>query len=84
MLNIVPSTINPVILGILGLWEIVWKAIACWKAARNSQKIWFVVILVINTIGILPIIYLLFFRKKKIAATGVKAIPKKMKKKKRR
>lgn len=47
-------------------WEMIWKAIAMWKAARNGQRNWFVFILLFNTIGILPILYLKFFQKKKV------------------
>ena len=53
------STVWAVVLAGLALWELVWKGLALWKAARKSEKAWFVVILVINTAGILPIIYLL-------------------------
>lgn len=45
--------------------DLVLKGISLWKAARNTQKGWFVALLVVNTVGILPIIYLLFFEKKK-------------------
>ncbi len=45
-------------------WSLVWKGIALWKSARNSQKVWFVVLLIVNTVGILDIIYLYFFQKK--------------------
>lgn len=45
------------------LWELIWKGIACWKAGRNDQLVWFVALFVLNTAGILPIIYLLFFQK---------------------
>jgi len=44
---------------ILILWDFTWKVIALWKAARNNQLVWFVCIAVFNTIGILPIIYIL-------------------------
>ena len=47
------------------LWELAWKAIAMWKAAGNKQLAWFIVILVFNTLGILPIVYILFFQKKR-------------------
>jgi len=40
------------------------KGLALWKSARNSQKGWFIAILIINSLGILPIIYLLVFQKK--------------------
>lgn len=45
------------------VWELVWKGIALWKSARNSQSNWFVALLVLNTAGILPIIYLKFFQR---------------------
>ena len=54
----------PLIL-ILAVWESVWKIIAMWKAARNKELAWFICIGVINTVGILPIIYILTHRKKK-------------------
>ncbi len=39
-------------------WSIVWKAIALWLAARNNHKLWFGIMIVINTVGILEIIYI--------------------------
>jgi hypothetical protein len=50
---------------VLVIWEAIWKGIGMWKAGRNNQLAWFIVILLINTIGILPIVYLLWFQKKK-------------------
>ncbi|MFC1768328.1 DUF5652 family protein [Nanoarchaeota archaeon] len=47
------------------IWEAVWKGIALWKSGRNKQLPWFVCIFIFNTVGILPIVYLLFFQKKK-------------------
>lgn len=44
--------------------DIILKGITLWRAARHSQKGWFVALLIVNSIGILPIIYLLFFEKK--------------------
>ncbi len=49
---------------IILLWELTWKAIAMWHAARRNQLSWFVVLLILNTVGILPIVYLLSNRKK--------------------
>lgn len=48
----------------LGIFELVLKAFALWHSARGRQIAWFVCLLVLNTAGILPIIYLLFFKKK--------------------
>lgn len=46
------------------IWEAIWKSIALWKSARNNQLNWFIAILILNTVGILPIIYIKFFQKK--------------------
>lgn len=46
-------------------WSIVWKGIALWESARNGHKGWYIAILILNTLGILEIIYLIFFNKKK-------------------
>lgn len=67
---------------ILIIWALIWKGLALWHTARNKQKIWFVFILILNTAGILPIIYLLFFRRKRIADFKLKPITKKVVKKK--
>lgn len=49
----------------LVLWGGVWKAIALWKAARNNALAWFIVFCVLNTAGILEIIYIFAFAKNK-------------------
>lgn len=52
------------------IWTIPWKGVALWRAARNGQRIWFVLMLIINTLGILEIIYIFIFSKKKMEAPG--------------
>lgn len=47
----------PIIL-FTGLWSIVWKGLALWHSGRRGQTKWFVVLLVVNTLGILEIMYL--------------------------
>jgi len=47
------------------IWELTWKGFALWKAARNNHGVWFVCIIIFNTVGILPIVYLLFNKTKK-------------------
>ncbi|MBW2999733.1 hypothetical protein KY339_03595 [Candidatus Woesearchaeota archaeon] len=49
----------------LVIWAAIWKGIGLWKSGRNNQLAWFVVLFILNTAGILPIVYLLFFQKKK-------------------
>ena len=48
-------------------WSALWKGIALYQAARNSQKYWFVALLVVNSLGILEVCYLVFWQKKKKA-----------------
>jgi hypothetical protein len=69
--NFFAGSASPGILGVSGLllvivvlWSIVWKGMALWKSAREGSKVWFVVLLVVNTVGILDILYLYVFSKK--------------------
>ena len=55
---------NPLVLVLLTAWIITWKGIALWKAARVSHKWWFVILIVVNTFGILEIIYFYFVARK--------------------
>ena len=52
----------------LFIWSIPWKGFALWKSARRGEKVWFVVFLLVNTIGILEILYLFYFSEKKVKA----------------
>ena len=45
-------------------WSVFWKGLALWKAARGKQKYWFIVILLLNSLGLLEIVFLAFFQKK--------------------
>ena len=47
------------------IWELAWKGYGMWRASRNNQPIWFICILLINTIGVLPIVYIFFFQEDK-------------------
>ena len=60
----IPETPTLILLILLIIWQLVWKGIALWKSGRNNQLKWFIAIFVLNTVGILPIIYLKFFQKK--------------------
>ncbi|OGK28737.1 hypothetical protein A3D06_01360 [Candidatus Roizmanbacteria bacterium RIFCSPHIGHO2_02_FULL_40_9] len=55
-----------IILFIIFTWSIAWKGLALWHAAHNREKIWFVVILIANTAGILEILYLFIFSTSKL------------------
>ena len=61
---------HPEIVLMLTIWILVWKGLALWKAAQRQEKAWFVVLLVLNTIGLLDILYLFVFsRDKKLLAS---------------
>ena len=66
-------TFNLWLLSILIIWSVIWKGIALWYAARNSQTAWYIVMLIINTAGILEIVYLLFFRRQSDAGFYTKS-----------
>lgn len=45
---------------VLVVWELSWKGVAMWRAAKLKAPYWFAALLILNTAGILPILYLLF------------------------
>jgi len=56
---------NPYILLVLVIWSLIWKAIALWRSSQNGQKVWFGTFVVLHTLGLVEIIYLIFFSKRK-------------------
>lgn len=52
------TTTWAVTLGLLAIWDITWRGFALWRAAQLRSSNWFIALLVINSVGILPIIYL--------------------------
>lgn len=65
--ELIPWLIAAII--IVSIWSIIWKAFGLWYSAKNKDKPWFILIFILNTLGILPIVYLYlktdFFSKKK-------------------
>jgi hypothetical protein len=60
-------TANPWII-LLIIWSIVWKLTALWKAAKRNHLTLFIVLGVVNTAGIVEIIYItyLYFKEKNL------------------
>ena len=54
-----------VIISLLLIWELAWKAVALWKAGHNNQPVWFVAMFLINSVGILEILYIFIFQRKR-------------------
>ncbi|MBU1203566.1 MAG: hypothetical protein KKG60_00680 [Nanoarchaeota archaeon] len=76
---------------LVGIWDLVWKAIGIGNAAKRKHVAWAVVMVIFNTVGILPMVYMIFFRNKKkstsakpVAKPAAKAIRKKAVKKKKK
>lgn len=80
------SGISVWLLLIIIVWTAIWKLLGLWKSARNTHIAWFIVIALLNTAGILPILYIYVFSKmgkKKAKKTAKKKVTKKSKKKKK-
>ena len=60
-----PFWIAPFFLAFI-LWSVFWKGLALWHSAGRGQYWWFVIMLIVNTAGILEIIYLFAVLKLKL------------------
>lgn len=49
------------ILIVIVIWIIIWKLLALWKSARKGHIVWFIILAIINTVGILEILYFYIF-----------------------
>lgn len=56
---------NPALLFALVGWSIALKGFALWKAAHRESKPWFIVLLFINTFGILELVYIFIVTRQK-------------------
>jgi hypothetical protein len=54
-------------LALLALWQIPWKGWALWRASHLDDKVWFIILLVVQTLGILDIIYIFLISRRKRA-----------------
>ena len=50
---------------VLAVWSLAWKIPALWISARKKQLVWFIVLILVNTAGILEILYIFIFSKMK-------------------
>lgn len=65
MFNLFPNNfLSAYLIFPLLLWSLFWKAWSLWLAARRNQKIWFGALLILNTLGILEILYIFYFSKR--------------------
>jgi len=47
------------------IWSLCWQLVALWKAATNRQLAWFITLALLNTAGMLPILYIYFYQQDK-------------------
>ena len=66
------TQMSPIITYLVIVWSIILKGLALWRAARYDQRNWFVAILVLQTLGILEIVYLFKFAKKRFQLSEIR------------
>jgi ABC-type glycerol-3-phosphate transport system permease component len=54
-----------VIIAILSIIDVILRGFGMWRASKNNSKVWFWLLLLISSLGILPLIYLLISKKAK-------------------
>ncbi len=54
-----------VLIAVVAIWDMVWKLMAMWKAAKKNSVVWFIVLALVNSAGILPILYIYVFSETK-------------------
>ncbi len=57
------GTSGIILVTILSIIVAILKGLALWNAAKRHEKWWFVVMLILNTVGILEWVYLVFVAK---------------------
>ncbi len=57
------ATATMILFSVIAVWSLVWKGLALWKSSKKNHLIWFIVLLVVNTVGILEILYIFIFSK---------------------
>lgn len=72
------------VLVIVLIWSAIWKALALWKSARLKSPIWFIILFVVNTMGILEILYIFLFSKINLGSAQTQKPKSKKKRKNKR
>lgn len=65
--------VPPFVLIVLYIWSLAAKGLALWRAANLGQRNWFIAILVLNTIGIVELVYLFKFANKKLTLKEIRS-----------
>lgn len=54
---------NPQFLFPFVIWSLFWKGFALWQTAARRHLVWFLIIFLINTLGLLEIAYIFYLHK---------------------
>lgn len=73
------ENLDLILITVITIWSTLLKGIALWRAANLKQRNWFIVMLIINTIGILELVYLFRFASKRLTIKEVKSWTSKIK-----
>lgn len=65
----IPSWVFTIMI-LIFVWSYIWKLFALWTAGRKNSIVWFVALALINTMGILEILYIFVFSKMKKKETS--------------
>ncbi len=57
--------------------DLILRGLALYKSARQEQKIWFIALLIVNTLGVLPLVYLVLQKRAKVKPAAKKTIRRK-------
>lgn len=73
------ATPDPLIIAViivLSVWQLIWKGIALWRSSQLKQRNWFIALFILiplNDMGILEIVYLFWFAKKRLTISELKS-----------
>lgn len=63
MQDIVAILSRPEVYIIFLTWSLIWKGLALWQSATKRHLVWFMILLVVNTLGILEILYIFYLNR---------------------
>ena len=63
------------LLVVLAIWEAVWKGVGLWRAGVDRNLLWFVLMFVLNTAGVLEIVYIFAISRPRRAGAAVTPPP---------
>lgn len=62
-MNYLFTTQNKLMLAVIIFWSLPWKGYALWRSSQRKEVGWFIALFLINTFGVLEILYLFVFTK---------------------